>query len=134
METVLDPRSKMFSGIWLMPLRTPSNSTSGQGTQTSTQRTKEILSQMVSMDSTLRNLLFPATITSITTTVSKFELLTYIRTVNNENSQKWWWNYERQEANSTKQFYDRVAKNVTLPSYNYDDKEPQGHPNGILNL
>ena len=122
METELDQRSKTSSGIWDISQRIQLNSTSGLDTQTSTPKTREMVSQVLSTDSTLRNLLDIDTIT----TVSNFDLLTYSRTVNNENSQgqKWWWNYERQEANSTKQFYDRVAKNVTLPNYNYDDKEP----------
>ena len=122
MEMELDQRSKTCSGIWDISQRTQHNSTSGLDTQISTPKTRKMASQVPSMDSTLRNLLDIDTIT----TVSNFDLLTYSRTVNNENSQgqKWWWNYERQEANSTKQFYDRVAKNVTLPNYNYDDKEP----------
>lgn len=83
LETDLAPRSKTCSGIWVTSPRTPHNSTSGLDTRTFTPRTRMMLSQLDSTDSTLRNLLR----VDSTTTVSNFDFLTYLRTVNNENSQ-----------------------------------------------
>tara|TARA_B110000503_G_C7021790_1_gene360115 strand:- start:244 stop:663 length:420 start_codon:yes stop_codon:yes gene_type:complete len=73
MEMELDQRSKTSSGIWDISLRTQHNSTSGLESQTSTPRTREMLSQTVSTDSTLRNKLFLDT--DIITTVSNFDLI-----------------------------------------------------------
>ena len=69
METELDQRSKTSSGIWDISQRIQLNSTSGLDTQTSTPRTREMVSQVLSTDSTLRNLLDIDTIT----TVSNFD-------------------------------------------------------------
>jgi hypothetical protein len=54
METELDQRSKTSSGIWDISQRIQLNSTSGLDTQTSTPRTREMVSQVLSTDSTLR--------------------------------------------------------------------------------